>query len=228
MLKEWIEEDKGFLDSLKNVEDIDIKDRAKKLLSDTSVRSEVPSVHKLYPLMDRVIHRRKKYLFAVSMYSERIQNTEIMNHENRFGWHQNNGMTYLYDADNQYTENYWNTVNPFRLSGTTVVPVNIGNGKPDSSGYVQGGDFCSKESWVGGTGIENFGISGMAFSGKVQTVSGDPAVSYAPDLKGKSHGLCLKRKSSVWVRELQIKIWKFRWKRLLRIRSLEKMEATNF
>lgn len=185
MLKEWIEEDKGFLDSLKNVEDIDIKDRAKKLLSDTSVRSEVPSVHKLYPLMDRVIHRRKKYLFAVSMYSERIQNTEIMNHENRFGWHQNNGMTYLYDADNQYTENYWNTVNPFRLSGTTVVPVNIGNGKPDSSGYVQGGDFCSKESWVGGTGIENFGISGMAFSGKVQTVSGDPAVSYAPDLKGK-------------------------------------------
>ena len=108
-----------------------------------------------------------------------------MNHENRFGWHQNNGMTYIYDADNQYTENYWNTVNPFRLSGTTVVPVNIGNGKPDSSGYVQGGDFCSKESWVGGTGIENFGISGMAFSGKVQTVSGDPAVSYAPDLKGK-------------------------------------------
>lgn len=185
MLKEWIEEDKGFLDSLKNVEDIDIKDRAKKLLSDTSVRSEVPSVHKLYPLMDRVIHRRKKYLFAVSMYSERIQNTEIMNHENRFGWHQNNGMTYLYDADNQYTENYWNTVNPLRLPGTTVVPVNIGTGKPDGSGFAQGGDFCSKESWVGGTSIGNYGVSGMSFSGETQGIAGDAPVSYAPDLKGK-------------------------------------------
>lgn len=60
------------------------------------------------------------------MYSERIQNTEIMNHENRFGWHQNNGMTYIYDDDNQYTENYWNTVNPLRLCGTTIVPVDIG------------------------------------------------------------------------------------------------------
>ncbi len=185
MLKEWIEEDKGFLDSLKNVEDIDIKDRAKKLLSDTSVRSEVPSVHKLYPLMDRVIHRRKKYLFAVSMYSERIQNTEIMNHENRFGWHQNNGMTYLYDADNQYTENYWNTVNPLRLPGTTVVPVNIGTGKPDGSGFAQGGDFCSKESWVGGTSIGNYGVSGMSFSGETQGIEGGAPVSYAPDLKGK-------------------------------------------
>lgn len=185
MLKEWIEEDKGFLDSLKNVEDIDIKDRAKKLLSDTSVRSEVPSVHKSYPLMDRVVHRTEDYLFALSMYSERIQNTEIMNDENRFGWHQNNGMTYIYDEDKQYTENYWNTVNPLRLPGTTVVPVNIGTGKPDGSGFAQGGDFCSKESWVGGTSIGNYGVSGMSFSGETQGIEGGAPVSYAPDLKGK-------------------------------------------
>ena len=185
MLKEWVEADKGFLDSLKNVEDINIKHKAQKLLRNTSIVSYAAPVHKSYPLMDRVIHRRKKYLFAVSMYSERIQNTEIMNHENRFGWHQNNGMTYIYDDDNQYTENYWNTVNPLRLCGTTIVPVDIGNGKPDSSGYAQGGDFCSKESWVGGTTIENYGISGMSFSGEIQKIPGDPVVSYAPDLKGK-------------------------------------------
>lgn len=34
-----------------------------------------------------------------------------MNDENRFGWHQNDGMTYIYDRDDMYTENFWNTVN---------------------------------------------------------------------------------------------------------------------
>ena len=115
-------------------------------MEDTSIQSNIAPVHKSYPLMDRVVHRTEDYLFALSMYSERIQNTEIMNDENRFGWHQNNGMTYIYDEDKQYTENYWNTVNPLRLPGTTVVPVNIGTGKPDGSGFAQGGDFCSKES----------------------------------------------------------------------------------
>ena len=128
------------------------------------------------------------YLFAVSMYSERTQNTEIMNDENRMGWHQNNGMTYIYDSDqDQYTDNFWNTVNPLRLPGTTVVPVNIGTGTPDSSGYAQGGDYCSKESWVGGSTIGFYGISGMSFSGAIanKAKSTDGEITYAPNLKGK-------------------------------------------
>lgn len=184
-LKAWLEEDEGFIDSLVGAENMAIKKKAKEILEDTSIQSNVAPVHKSYPLMDRVVHRTEDYLFALSMYSERIQNTEIMNDENRFGWHQNNGMTYIYDEDNQYTENYWNTVNPLRLPGTTVVPVNIGTGKPDGSGFAQGGDFCSKESWVGGTSIGNYGVSGMSFSGETQGIAGDAPVSYAPDLKGK-------------------------------------------
>ena len=184
-LKAWLEEDEGFIDSLVGAENMAIKKKAKEILEDTSIQSNIAPVHKSYPLMDRVVHRTKDYLFALSMYSERIQNTEIMNDENRFGWHQNNGMTYIYDEDNQYTENYWNTVNPLRLPGTTVVPVNIGTGKPDGSGFAQGGDFCSKESWVGGTSIGNYGVSGMSFSGETQGIAGDAPVSYAPDLKGK-------------------------------------------
>lgn len=184
-LKAWLEEDEGFIDSLVRAENMAIKKKAKEILEDTSIQSNIAPVHKSYPLMDRVVHRTEDYLFALSMYSERIQNTEIMNDENRFGWHQNNGMTYIYDEDNQYTENYWNTVNPLRLPGTTVVPVNIGTGKPDGSGFAQGGDFCSKESWVGGTSIGNYGVSGMSFSGETQGIAGDAPVSYAPDLKGK-------------------------------------------
>ena len=184
-LKAWLEEDEGFIDSLVGAENMAIKKKAKEILEDTSIQSNIAPVHKSYPLMDRVVHRTEDYLFALSMYSERIQNTEIMNDENRFGWHQNNGMTYIYDEDKQYTENYWNTVNPLRLPGTTVVPVNIGTGKPDGSGFAQGGDFCSKESWVGGTSIGNYGVSGMSFSGETQGIAGDALVSYAPDLKGK-------------------------------------------
>ena len=184
-LKAWLEEDEGFIDSLVGAGNMAIKKKAKEVLEDTSIQSNVSPIHKSYPLMDRAVHRTEDYLFALSMYSERIQNTEIMNDENRFGWHQNNGMTYIYDEDKQYTENYWNTVNPLRLPGTTVVPVNIGTGKPDGSGFAQGGDFCSKESWVGGTSIGNYGVSGMSFSGETQGIAGDAPVSYAPDLKGK-------------------------------------------
>lgn len=184
-LKAWLEEDEGFIDSLVGAENMAIKKKAKEILEDTFIQSNIAPVHKSYPLMDRVVHRTEDYLFALSMYSERIQNTEIMNDENRFGWHQNNGMTYIYDEDKQYTENYWNTVNPLRLPGTTVVPVNIGTGKPDGSGFAQGGDFCSKESWVGGTSIGNYGVSGMSFSGETQGIAGDAPVSYALDLKGK-------------------------------------------
>lgn len=184
-LKAWLEEDEGFIDSLVGAGNMAIKKKAKEILEDTSIQSNVSPIHKSYPLMDRAVHRTEDYLFALSMYSERIQNTEIMNDENRFGWHQNNGMTYIYDEDKQYTENYWNTVNPLRLPGTTVVPVNIGTGKPDGSGFAQGGDFCSKESWVGGTSIGNYGVSGMSFSGETQEIAGDAPVSYAPDLKGK-------------------------------------------
>lgn len=184
-LKHWLQQDPEYINTLSGAKNIAVKQKAEDILEDSSIVAQVPPVHKSYPLMDRVIHRTEDYLFGVSMYSERIQNTEIMNHENRFGWHQNNGMTYIYDKDKQYTENYWNTVNPLRLAGTTVVPINIGNGALDSSGFAQGGDFCSPESWVGGSSIGNYGISGMALSGQMKTDSGDTSILYAPNLTGK-------------------------------------------
>lgn len=187
-LKYWMEYDPGFVESLEGVENLAVRKKAKEILEDSAIEAVVEPIHKSFPFMDRAVHRTDDYLFAVSMYSERTQNTEIMNDENRFGWHQNNGMTYIYDSDQkQYTDNFWNTVNPFRLPGTTVVPVNIGTGKPDSSGYAQGGDFCSYESWVGGSTIGNYGISGMSFSGQIanKAKSAEDEISYAPNLKGK-------------------------------------------
>lgn len=187
-LKAWMEIDPGFMKTLSGAEYISIKEKALEIQGDDSITTSVAPIHKNLPLMDRAIHRTDKFLMALSMYSERIQNTEIMNHENRYGWHQGSGMTYLYNQDTlQYTENFWNTVNPLRLAGTTLVSKNIGNGQPDSSGFAQGGDFRSRESWVGGSSIENNGINGMSLTGEVRVKEGEgsPAVAYSPNLSAK-------------------------------------------
>lgn len=187
-LKAWMQKDTGYIDTLTGVENMAAKAKAQEILEDASIEAEIPELHRNYPLMDRVIHRVKDFLFGVSMYSERIQNTEIMNGENLHGWYQGSGMTYLYNEDtDHYTTNYWNTVNPLRMPGTTVVSKNIGNGNPDSSGFLQGGDFCSPESWVGGSEIGNNGINGMAVSGKMQMRDGEgvPSADYAPNFSAK-------------------------------------------
>ena len=49
---------------------------------------------------------------------------EFGNEENKTGWHQSDGATYLYNGDpDQYADNYWNTVDPQRRASppTTVV-----------------------------------------------------------------------------------------------------------
>jgi len=129
--------------------------------------------------MDRAIHRADNWLFALSMFSERILNTEIMNGENLYGWHQGDGMTYLYGKDTAYyNDSYWNTINPFRLPGTTTVSKNIGNGTKDSSGFYQEGDYTSKEAWVGGSELGGYGVNGMSLSGDCGTKT-----KYEPNLR---------------------------------------------
>lgn len=187
-LKVWMETDPGFIKSLSAAESMDAKAKALEILEDESVSGRIKPIHKNLPLMDRAIHRTDRFLAAISMYSERIQNTEIMNHENRYGWHQGSGMTYLYNGDReQYTDNFWNTVNPLRLAGTTIVSKNIGNGRPDSSGFAQGGDFRSREAWVGGSSIGLDGINGMSLTGEVRLKDGEssPAVPYSPGFSAK-------------------------------------------
>ena len=178
-LKNWLLADTEYITSLKELNEILVKQKAQEILNNNSISRTVPSVHQNFPLMDRAIHRTKDWLFGLSMYSERIFNTEIMNGENLYGWHQGDGMTYLYGEDNaQYTDNFWNTVNPFRLPGTTTVSKNIGNGVKDSSGFYQEGDYASKEAWVGGSMLSGYGVNGMSLSG-----DNDSKTPYEPNLK---------------------------------------------
>lgn len=77
----------------------------------------------IYNLMDKVsfINADKNFAFAISMYSNKTQNYESINGENKKGWYLSDGMTYLYNDDlSHYSDNYWATVNPYYLPGTTV------------------------------------------------------------------------------------------------------------
>jgi len=178
-LKNWLSADSEFVGSLKELNEIVVKQKAKEIIGNAAISGVVERAHKNYPLMDRAVHRTDNWLFTLSMFSERIFNTEIMNGENLYGWHQSDGMTYIYGKDTSYyNDNYWNTINPFRLPGTTTVSKNIGNGVKDSSGFYQEGDYTSKEAWVGGSELGGYGINGMSLSGDCGTKT-----KYEPNLR---------------------------------------------
>jgi len=70
--------------------------------------------------MDRLVHHRPGYTAAVSLNSTRIRNVEIINGEDLKGWYGGRGLT-LYRPDRpNYAEDYWPTVDPYRLPGITL------------------------------------------------------------------------------------------------------------
>ena len=153
MVKHWIQADtyQGFLTDAS----LEMTAKAKEIMNDSSIipRGEL-SIYKQYPSMDRVVQQRPGYAFGVSMYSKRVFNYESINGTNLKGWHTGSGMTYLYNADlAQFSDNFWPTVNPYRLPGTTVLQaISLGQGKR------------SDQSWVGGTDIlDLYGVTGMQY-----------------------------------------------------------------
>ncbi|MCX4835236.1 polysaccharide lyase 8 family protein [Streptomyces sp. NBC_01016] len=97
--------------------------RAKALMADTAVRpAERVTGHHVFADMDRVVHRRPGWSCTLSLSSKRIAAYEAGNGENLHGWYTGDGMTYLYDGDDldAFGDDFWPTVNPYRLPGTTV------------------------------------------------------------------------------------------------------------
>ncbi len=100
-------------------------------------------MHRQFANMDRVVHSRPGFAFAISMSSERIFTYESINGEHLHGWHTGDGMTALYNGDlAQFSDDFWATVNPYRLPGTTVDT----RQRADSSGQSK----APATQWVGG------------------------------------------------------------------------------
>src|SRR5205807_1381440 len=110
--------------------------------------------HYHFAHMDRVVHLRPGWGFGLAMSSSRISNYESINNEDLHGWFTGDGMTYLYNGDVlQFSDNFWPTVDPYRLPGITVEK----QVRPDAAdeGYL------SDANWVGGATVGPYGVAGM-------------------------------------------------------------------
>ncbi|MGW6061624.1 polysaccharide lyase family 8 super-sandwich domain-containing protein [Streptomyces sp. NPDC055189] len=74
--------------------------------------------------MDKHVHRREGYAFALARNSDRISKYEYMSGENLMPWFQGDGAYYLYlsgqDQTQAYGVDYFTTVSPYGLAGVTA------------------------------------------------------------------------------------------------------------
>ncbi|MEU6847493.1 polysaccharide lyase 8 family protein [Streptomyces sp. NPDC046716] len=120
LVKQWITEDtfRDFLD----VTDLTSLVAAQRLLASGTRPRGTLVTHRQFPRMDKAMHHRPAFALGISAYSTRVYNYESIQNENLHGWHLSDGMVLLYDDDlGHYSEDYWPTVDPLRLAGTTVV-----------------------------------------------------------------------------------------------------------
>ncbi|WZH35776.1 MAG: polysaccharide lyase family 8 super-sandwich domain-containing protein [Microbacterium enclense] len=151
MIKAWlaVDADKTFLSQVS----VDLIVGAKAIQNDSSVAPRDELVfNRQFTGMDRTVHARPGYRFGISMASSRIAAFESINAENAKGWHTGDGMTYLYNNDlGQYNDDFWPTVDNYRLPGTTVL-----------KNTPQKANTRTDRSGVGGASIlGQYGVTGM-------------------------------------------------------------------
>gem|GEM_PF-2117376 len=108
--------------------------------------------------MDRVVAQRTNFAFGISMSSSRVAIYESINNENLHGWFTGDGMTYLYvgGGETQFSGDFWPSVDPYFLSGTTVETTVLTNA---AAGFHQTTD----QNWVGGAQVVGtYGVAGMS------------------------------------------------------------------
>ena len=157
--------------------------------------------------MDKNVHRRPGYAFALARSSERISKYEYMNGENLMPWFQGDGAHYLYlsgqDQAQAFGIDYFTTVSPYALAGVTA-PVEQRRTIPELYGtpYYDNPDHplgftsssesqntyvyfpCGTNRHSGGATLDAYGVAGMvqssdvAFAAKLQGVLPDDFVVY--------------------------------------------------
>ncbi|MFD9095942.1 polysaccharide lyase 8 family protein [Streptomyces collinus] len=135
-------------------------------------RSAVPALaepvgHRLFPAMDRAVHRRPRFTAALAMASARIAHYECGNGENPRGWHTGSGMLSWWPAGrgDQYTDWYWPTVDWYRLPGTTVSTRRLADRAGGEWGAAR-----PDTTWVGGTTDGTYAAVGQHLMGVDSTL----------------------------------------------------------
>ncbi len=126
-----------------------------------------PVGHRLFPAMDRAVHRRPGFTVNIAMASDRIAHYECGNGENPRGWHTGSGMVSWWTPGHgdQYTDWFWPTVDWYRLPGTTVSTRRL----PDRAGG-EWGEPKPDVRWVGGTTDGEYAAIGQHLKGLGSTL----------------------------------------------------------
>ncbi|MER6422516.1 polysaccharide lyase 8 family protein [Streptomyces sp. NPDC001137] len=129
-----------------------------------------PVGHRLFPAMDRAVHRGPDFTASIAMCSDRIAYYECGNGENPRGWHTGAGMLYWWPKgrsgrSDQYTDWFWPTVDWYRLPGTTVSTLPL----PDKAGGEWGAPKPDVR-WVGGTTDGEYAAVGQHLKGLGSTL----------------------------------------------------------
>ncbi len=117
--------------------------------------------------MDRMVALRTNFGFGLSLSSSRIANYESINGGNLHGWFTGDGMTYLYlgSTDNEFNSDFWPTVDPYHLPGTTVVTTSRANSASEAK--------TTSQNWVGGAQVAGtYGAAGMSLAAYNTTLVG--------------------------------------------------------
>src|SRR5699024_1500888 len=163
--KEWIRTDTTY-DNYTDGLGIYQMNLVHSLMNDSTIEPRGNLIkNQVFAGMDRVVHLRNGFGLGISLFSDRISAFEYGNAENAKGWYTGIGMTFLYNNDlKQFSNDYWPTVDSYRLPGTTT---------DRSTGTLQEwGSYYNEKDWVGGTSIDGlYGAAGMDFSLKEVTGS---------------------------------------------------------
>ncbi|RJQ82036.1 hypothetical protein D5S17_03710 [Pseudonocardiaceae bacterium YIM PH 21723] len=121
--------------------------------------------------MDRAVHHRGRWAFAISARSNRISSYEAGNGENATGWYTGEGMTSLYTSEQSYADGFWPTVDPYRLPGTTTA-TEQSRPRTRADGIWQG--YRGPDTWVGGARLDRDTASfGMTFTASPDLLTGN-------------------------------------------------------
>ena len=154
MLKYWAEADTVL--PLVETAPLGLKGAVRQLIADPKVKPRGELIGNfVFAGMDRVVHRAPGFGLGISMSSSRVYSYESIHGENVNGWHTGEGMLYLYNSDlTQFDDDFWPTVDPRRLPGTTI---DVGQIRAAASGQSE----APATTWVGGATLGAYGAAGM-------------------------------------------------------------------
>ncbi|MFH9088235.1 polysaccharide lyase 8 family protein [Streptomyces sp. NPDC017673] len=166
-IKGWIERDTTV--PMLTSRQFDVADLARlhAIAASPAPAAPEPLGHRLFPAMDRAVHRTPRFTAALAMASDRIAHYECGNGENPRGWHTGSGMLSWWPRGRgeQYTDWYWPTVDWYRLPGTTVSTKRL----PDRAGGEWGAPKPDVR-WVGGTTDGTYAAVGQHLKGLGSTL----------------------------------------------------------